>query len=91
VIFGAALPRNWWPPKRLPTTISRRKTINSNHEIILDALVEALVDRGTLDGEQVDQIISACMTARSVAAERQRRADWCERQRNAAVFLKGLA
>jgi hypothetical protein len=33
VIFGAALPRNWWPPKRLPTTISRRKTINSNHEI----------------------------------------------------------
>ena len=32
MIFGAALPRNWWPPKRLPTAISRRKTINSNHD-----------------------------------------------------------
>jgi hypothetical protein len=31
VIFGATLPRNWWPPKRLPTMISRRKTTNSNH------------------------------------------------------------
>ena len=33
--FRRGLPRNWWPPKRLPTTISRRKTINSNHEITL--------------------------------------------------------
>src|ERR1700674_3099062 len=31
--FRRGLARNWWPPKRLPTTISRRKTINSIHEI----------------------------------------------------------
>jgi len=41
VIFGAALPRNWWPPKRLPTTISQRKSINSNHEITPGALARS--------------------------------------------------
>src|SRR5882757_11471485 len=34
-IFVEGIPANGfgWPPKRLPTTISRRKTINSNHEV----------------------------------------------------------
>jgi hypothetical protein len=31
------------------------------------------------------------MTARLVTIERQRRADWRQRERNAADFLKGLA
>jgi hypothetical protein len=54
-------------------------------------MLEALVEQGTLDGDQVDETITACMTARLVTIERQRRADWRQRERNAADFLKGLA
>jgi hypothetical protein len=64
--------------------------LTSNRDI-LDALVEVLIEAGELSGEQVDEIISACMTARSATMEHQRRADWKERERNAATFLKGLA
>jgi hypothetical protein len=54
---------------------------------ILDALVAALVERGTLDGEQVDIIIADTIAARAVEAELTRRADWKHRERNAATFL----
>jgi hypothetical protein len=53
---------------------------------ILDALVEALIEHGTLTGEQVDEIISNCITVRSMAAERKRRVDWKQRESNAATF-----
>ncbi len=57
---------------------------------ILDALVEALVEIGTLDDDQIDMIISTGIAARVVEAERLRRIDWREREQNAATFLKGL-
>jgi len=53
---------------------------------IVNALVEALIEHGTLSGEQVDEIISNCITVRSMAAERQRRVDWKQRESNAATF-----
>jgi hypothetical protein len=59
--------------------------LTSNRDI-LDALVEALIEAGQLSGERVDEIISGCMTARSVTAERQRRAEWKQRESNAAKF-----
>jgi len=37
--FRRGVARNWWPPKRLPTTISRRKSINSNRETVPLALL----------------------------------------------------
>ena len=53
---------------------------------VVNALVEALIESGTLTGEQVDEIISNCITVRSMAAERQRRVDWKQRESNAATF-----
>src|ERR1700730_3285448 len=44
---------NWWPTKRLPTTISRRKTINSNHEIPLLRDPEAQADAANTTGRAV--------------------------------------
>jgi hypothetical protein len=58
---------------------------------IARALVSALVEVGILSGEQVDEIISATIAARAIMAERVRRADWRQRERNAATLLKELA
>ncbi|WP_171944899.1 MULTISPECIES: hypothetical protein [Bradyrhizobium] len=41
---------------------------------------------GTLIGTKVDQIIASTITARSIAAEGQRRRDWAQRECNAAAF-----
>jgi hypothetical protein len=62
--------------------------LTSNRDI-LDALVEALIEAGELSGERVDEIISDCVAARAVAAEKFRRVDWQQRQRNATQFLQG--
>jgi hypothetical protein len=53
---------------------------------ILDALVDELVKHGTLSGDQIDSIISGCISARSIAAERERRQDWRTRELSAATF-----
>jgi hypothetical protein len=63
--------------------------LTSNRNI-LDALVEALIERGTLDGDEVDTIIVDAISALAVEAKRVRRADWRERERNAAHFLQRL-
>jgi hypothetical protein len=51
-------------------------------------LVEALIERGTLSGDQVDEIISHGVAARSIAIERQRRDDWKTREQSAAAFVE---
>jgi hypothetical protein len=59
--------------------------LTSNRDI-LNALVEALIKAGALSGDRVDEIISECVAARAVEAERIRRNDWDQRERNAATF-----
>ena len=59
--------------------------IRQNLDIVL-AIRAALVSSGELSGERVDEIISDCITARSVKAEQGRRADWQRRQDNAKAF-----
>jgi hypothetical protein len=63
--------------------------LTSNRNI-LNALVEALIKRGTLDGDEIDEIIADTISALAVEAERVRREDWRERERRAVQFLKGL-
>jgi hypothetical protein len=58
---------------------------------ILDALVEALIERGTLDGAEVDAIIADAVAARAAKAEGVRRTDWRRRERSATMFFEGLA
>jgi hypothetical protein len=43
---------------------------------IVSALVDALVEKGTLIGDEVDAIIAACVARRSLAAEHERRRSW---------------
>ena len=54
---------------------------------ILDALVEALIEHGTLDGAQVDEIIAHEVAMRSIRLERQRRDDWKRVEKSAARFV----
>jgi hypothetical protein len=67
-----------------------RALLEQNVDIVA-ALVDALIVNGTLVNDEIDAIISAGMTARSVAVERRRRADWRQRESNAAKFLNELA
>jgi hypothetical protein len=57
---------------------------------IARALVAALIAKGTLLTDEIDQIISATVVARAVEAERVRRNDWHRREQSAAEFLKGI-
>jgi hypothetical protein len=43
---------------------------------IVEALTDALVAKGTLLSDEVDQIISACMARRAVAVEHEKRKRW---------------
>jgi hypothetical protein len=54
-------------------------------------LVAALIEKGTLLTDEIDQIISATVAVRSLEKERRRRDDWKARQLNAAMFLQGVA
>ena len=49
-------------------------------------LTDALVAEGTLTGDQVDAIISACVARRSMAAEHERRRYWLAVVANANSF-----
>jgi hypothetical protein len=54
---------------------------------IVRALVEALIERGTLSGEQVDAIISHGVASRLIEVEHHRRDDWRQRCDSAARFI----
>lgn len=60
--------------------------LRANLEIV-NALVEALVEHGTLTGEEIDAIISHEVAMRSIRLEHQRRRDWRERTVSARAFL----
>ncbi len=53
---------------------------------IARALVEALIEKGTLLTDEIDAIISAAVVARSLERERKRRDDWREREASAAAL-----
>jgi hypothetical protein len=55
-------------------------------EHIVHALASAIRTARTLNGEQVDQVISEAVTAKTVAVKRQRRDDWRRVIENAALF-----
>jgi hypothetical protein len=57
---------------------------------VAKALVDALETAGVLSGEQVDMIIAGAIAARAADAERVRRNDWQQCQRNAAMFLETI-
>jgi hypothetical protein len=57
---------------------------------LLNMMVEVLIEKGTMSGDEVDEVISAGVVARSLEKERQRRADWRQRERNALEFLKAV-
>jgi len=59
--------------------------LSDNTDILRD-LVEALIERGTLSGDEVDTIIEHRIALRSIAAEHQRRDEWRQKELNAAAF-----
>ncbi|WP_334396463.1 hypothetical protein [Bradyrhizobium sp. AZCC 2289] len=58
------------------------------HPIVVTALVDAIVEKGTLSGIEVDGIIMQAMAAEGLALERQRRADWTRVEQSAARFVR---
>jgi hypothetical protein len=60
--------------------------IRENIEIV-QALVEALIETGSLSGDQIDAIISREVAMRSIKLEHQRRADWQRTTESAALFV----
>jgi hypothetical protein len=58
---------------------------------IVNALVEALVEHGTLSGTMVDNIISREVAMRSIRREHQRRAEWHRVEKSAAAFDRLIA
>jgi hypothetical protein len=54
--------------------VETRALLLANRDIV-DALVKALIEYGTLSGTEVDTVIAAGVAARSIAIERQRRDD----------------
>lgn len=54
-------------------------------------LADALVDQGTVDGEQVDEIIIKATAIEVLAAEHQRRREMHARAESAAKFEKMTA
>lgn len=51
------------------------------------ALTGALIIRRTMTGIEVDEVIAAAVAAKAAANERQRRADWREREASAARLV----
>jgi hypothetical protein len=62
----------------------------SAHLGVVTALVDAIVERGVLTGDEVDQVIMQAMVAETLAVECQRRRDWQERLASAAAFVAAV-
>jgi hypothetical protein len=65
---------------------SEARTILSRHQAVLQAATDALLERRTLDGEQLDEIISAALARESGEREKVRRASWFATISRAAEF-----
>ena len=61
--------------------------IRANIEII-QALVEVLIERGILTGDEIDVIIARTTSMQSVIEEKQRRADWQRTAESPASFTE---
>jgi hypothetical protein len=68
---------------------SEARALLSENIDILGDLVDALVECGTLSGDEVDRIIADRVTLRSIEIEHRCRDDWRGRELNAARFLEG--
>jgi hypothetical protein len=66
--------------------VEARELLRS-HEDVVRALAARLQRERTMDGAAIDQCISQSISARAAEVERQRRADWRERQESARAFL----
>jgi hypothetical protein len=62
-------------------------TLLRNHAHVVAALAAALLDRRTLDGGEIDQVIRDSVALKSLAVERQRRAEWARVEASARAFL----
>jgi hypothetical protein len=62
----------------------------SAHLGVVTALVDAIIERGVLTGDEVDQVIIRAMAAETLAVERQRRRDWQERRASAAALVAAV-
>jgi hypothetical protein len=60
--------------------------ITANRDVD-EALVEALVERGTMRGDEVDDVIAHQIALRGLRLERERRLDWERRRQSAASFV----
>jgi hypothetical protein len=67
--------------------LRERALLSENVDILRD-LVEALIERGTLSGAEVDVIIWHRIAMQSIEIEHERRADWRQRELNKARFLE---
>jgi molybdopterin-guanine dinucleotide biosynthesis protein len=64
--------------------------VEANRDIA-EALINALVEAGTLSGLEIDAIISHEIAVRSLRLEHQRRDDWRGREASAALFNAEVA
>jgi hypothetical protein len=60
------------------------------HRTALEAIAAALIERKTLDGEQIDAIISETVACDALEAERARRLNWHGVAERAAAFKASL-
>jgi hypothetical protein len=59
--------------------------LSANLPVVL-ALVEAIIERGTLTGAEVDEVIEGAVAQKTLDEEHARRADWARVQHSAADF-----
>jgi len=62
------------------------RAILHRHADVIEALAAALVEHRTLDGAQIDDIISSTVVARQLAQERERRRIWQKIEASASNF-----
>jgi hypothetical protein len=60
--------------------------ILSKHRSAVQAIADALVEHGTLNGAEVDDLISQAVARDALEAEKSRRLEWHEIERRAAAF-----
>jgi hypothetical protein len=64
--------------------------LEANLPVVL-ALVEAIIERGTLTGDEVDEVIETAVACETLRIEHDRRAEWARVQHSASAFAaRGL-
>jgi hypothetical protein len=64
--------------------------IIEQHRTVVIAIAQALIDKRTLDGAEIDAVIAPALAAKAAADEHTRRADWNAVLDNAAAFTADL-